>query len=64
VRNLNLVADFPIGDQSSERSRLWVVSTDLLGILNAQGYFESTNRSWTTTLGWTSEVILGRRCPC
>lgn len=45
-------------NQAVDRGRLWELSSDLLGILNAQGYFESTNPAWTTTLGWTSEVIL------
>jgi PAS domain S-box-containing protein len=58
VRNLNVAIDSMMSDQSSERGRLWEVSTDLLGILNAQGYFESTNPAWTTTLGWSSEAIL------
>jgi PAS domain S-box-containing protein len=54
---LNIAADAK-SEQSSERGRLWEVSTDPLGILNAQGYFESTNPAWTTTLGWTSNAIL------
>jgi PAS domain S-box-containing protein len=57
VGNLDAVIDFPIINQSVERGRLWEVSTDLLGILNAQGYFESTNPAWTTALGYTSEAI-------
>jgi len=55
--------DFDIGiearanGQALERGRLWEVSTDLLGILNAQGYFETTNPAWTTVLGWSPETI-------
>jgi PAS domain S-box-containing protein len=58
VRNANVAVDSMMSSQSAERGRLWEVSTDLLGILNAQGYFESTNPAWTTALGWTSEVTL------
>ena len=50
--------DAPMSNQSVERGRLWEVSSDLLGILNAEGYFESTNPAWGTALGWTSAVIL------
>jgi PAS domain S-box-containing protein len=57
VGNLDAVIDFPMNHQSAERGRLWEVSTDLLGILNAQGYFESTNPAWATALGWTAEAI-------
>jgi PAS domain S-box-containing protein len=44
--------------QSIDRGRLWEVSSDLLGILNADGYFEVTNPAWELALGWTSETIL------
>jgi PAS domain S-box-containing protein len=44
--------------QSIDRGRLWEVSSDLLGILNAEGYFEVTNPAWELALGWTSEAIL------
>jgi PAS domain S-box-containing protein len=45
-------------NQSIDRGRLWEVSSDLLGILNAEGYFEVTNPAWEVALGWTSEAIL------
>jgi PAS domain S-box-containing protein len=44
-------------DQDAERARLWEVSIDLLGILGASGYFESTNPAWERALGWTDEEI-------
>lgn len=50
--------DSLIHDQSTDRGRLWEVSSDLLGILNADGYFEVTNPAWELTLGWTAETIL------
>jgi PAS domain S-box-containing protein len=46
-----------IDDQDLERARLWDVSVDLLGILGAHGYFESTNPAWGRALGWTAEEI-------
>ena len=58
MRNLNVPIDSAMSNQSVDRGRLWEVSTDLLGILNAQGYFESTNPAWATALGWTSAAIL------
>lgn len=57
MRNLNAAFELPVSHESAERGRLWEVSTDLLGILNAQGYFESTNPAWSTALGWTSAAI-------
>jgi PAS domain S-box-containing protein len=58
MRNLNVAGDSMLSYESTERGRLWEVSTDLLGILSTQGYFESTNPAWTTTLGWTSALTL------
>ena len=45
-------------NQSIDRGRLWEVSSDLLGILNAEGFFEVTNPAWELALGWSSEAIL------
>jgi PAS domain S-box-containing protein len=47
-----------LSDQSVDRGRLWEVSSDLLGILNANGSFESTNPAWASALGLSSEAIL------
>ncbi len=58
MRYLNAEFDSRMSNQSADRGRLWELSSDLLGILNAQGYFESTNPAWTRALGWTSEAIL------
>ena len=45
-------------NQSADRGRLWEVSSDLLGILNAEGYFEATNPAWELTLGLTPKTLL------
>lgn len=55
---LNVAFNSPMRNQSIDRGRLWEVSSDLLGILNAEGYFEVTNPAWELALGWTSEAIL------
>ena len=58
MQNPNIAFATPTRNQSVDRERLWELSSDLLGILNADGYFESTNPAWTTALGWKSESIL------
>jgi len=58
VQNPKIAFATPTRNQSVDRERLWELSSDLLGILNADGYFESTNPAWTTALGWKSESIL------
>ncbi len=56
-RDLDIGVEAQATRQALERGRLWEVSTDLLGILNAQGYFETTNPAWATVLGWSPETI-------
>jgi PAS domain S-box-containing protein len=56
-RDLDIGVESQANRQALERGRLWEVSTDLLGILNAQGYFETTNPAWATVLGWSPETI-------
>ncbi len=54
----NVALDSLMHNQSIDRGRLWEVSSDLLGILNVDGYFEVTNPAWESALGWTSQTIL------
>jgi len=42
VQNPKIAFATPTRNQSVDRERLWELSSDLLGILNADGYFEST----------------------
>jgi PAS domain S-box-containing protein len=56
-RDFDAAFELRIDDQDAERARLWDVSVDLLGILGAHSYFESTNPAWGNALGWTAEEI-------
>ena len=57
ARNFEANFDARVGDRALEHSRLWEVSIDLLGILGADGNFETTNPAWGRSLGWTPEAI-------
>ena len=35
----------------------WQVSPDLMGALNSEGYFETSNPAWQTVLGWTEAEV-------
>ncbi len=37
--------------------RTWIVSPDLLGILDQHGFFEATNPAWQATLGWSADQL-------
>ena len=42
---------------AAQQSLTWQVSPDLLGALNSEGYFESSNPAWMTVLGWTEAEV-------
>ena len=35
----------------------WQVTPDLMGALNARGYFETSNPAWQTILGWSEDEV-------
>ncbi len=45
-------------ERSHEHSRTWHVTPDLLGVLNAKGYFETANPAWQQLLGWSEEEVI------
>ncbi len=46
-----------VAQRTRERDRIWVVSEDLLGVSNFEGYFTSVNPAWTALLGWSENEI-------
>ena len=50
-------ANAGVGARAAQHSLIWHVSPDLLGTLNSQGYFETSNPAWMTVLGWTAAEV-------
>ena len=46
-----------VEQRTRERDRIWMVSEDLLGVSNFEGYFTSVNPAWTHLLGWSEDEI-------
>ena len=44
-------------ERTQARGVTWQVSPDLMGALNAKGYFETSNPAWKALLGWTEEEV-------
>ncbi len=44
-------------ERTQARGRTWQISPDLMGALNSQGYFETSNPAWESMLGWTEEEV-------
>ncbi|WP_341914371.1 PAS domain-containing protein [Ferrovibrio terrae] len=59
LRALNTDLEQKVVAQALARGRTWQVSPDMLGVLNAEGYFEASNPAWHATLGWLEEEVAG-----
>jgi PAS domain S-box-containing protein len=57
LRALNAELEQKVVAQALARGRTWQVSPDILGVLNAEGYFEASNPAWLATLGWSEEEV-------
>jgi PAS domain S-box-containing protein len=57
LRKLNVELERRVIERTQARGRTWQVSPDLMGALNSQGYFETSNPAWNTVLGWSEEEV-------
>ncbi|MFT6465853.1 PAS domain S-box protein [Halopseudomonas sp.] len=55
--DLNANLERKVSERTQARSVSWQVSPDLMGALNADGYFITSNPAWQTMLGWTEEDL-------
>jgi PAS domain S-box-containing protein len=54
---LNADLERQVIERTQARGRTWQVSPDLMGALNAEGYFKTSNPAWMTVLGWTEQEV-------
>ena len=59
MRQLNERLEEDVALRTRERDRIWLVSEDLLGVSNFEGFFLSVNPAWTRLLGWSEDEIRG-----
>lgn len=57
LRALNADLELQVAQRMHGRARTWQLSTDLIGVLNAEGIFELSNPAWQSVLGWPEETI-------
>ena len=60
LRALNVDLERKVIERAQARGRTWQVTPDLMGALNANGYFETSNPAWETVLGWSEEEVAAR----
>ncbi len=54
---LNADLEKQVAERIHGRARTWQLSTEIMGVLNADGIFELSNPAWQTILGWPEETI-------
>ena len=57
LRELNATLERRVVERAQARSLTWQLSPDLLGALNANGYFETSNPAWRAVLGWSEAEV-------
>ena len=57
LRELNAHLERRVIERAQARGRTWQLSPDLLGALNSQGYFETSNPAWQAVLGWSEAEV-------
>jgi len=57
LRQLNADLERLVLERTQARGMTWRVSPDLMGALNAEGYFETSNPAWQTLLGWSEAEV-------
>ena len=59
LRQLNAELERKVIERTQARGMTWQLSPDLMGALNSQGYFETSNPAWKAVLGWSEEEVAG-----
>jgi PAS domain S-box-containing protein len=57
LRALNADLERQVIERTQARGMTWHLSPDLLGALNPEGYFETSNPAWKSLLGWSEEEV-------
>jgi len=57
LQALNTDLERQVIQRTQARGMSWQLSPDLMGALNADGYFETSNPAWRTVLGWSEEEL-------
>lgn len=61
LRALNADLEVQVAQRMHGRARTWQVSTDIMGVLNIEGFFELSNPAWQSVLGWSEATIASTR---
>ena len=57
LRELNIELERRVIERAQARTLTWQLSPDLLGALNSEGYFVTSNPAWGAVLGWSEAEV-------
>gem|GEM_PF-239307 len=57
LRELNADLERQVMERTQARGMTWQLSPDLLGALNSEGRFETSNPAWQSVLGWSEAEV-------
>ncbi|HEV7434058.1 MAG TPA: PAS domain S-box protein [Pseudorhizobium sp.] len=52
-----------VEERTAERNRIWSMSRDLFAVMGFDGHLKAINPAWEKTLGFSSDILLGRPFP-
>jgi PAS domain S-box-containing protein len=58
--DLNATLEQQVADRTTDRNRLWQLSSDIMLIAGFDGTIEAVNPAWTRVLGWSGTELTGR----
>ena len=57
LRELNADLERKVLERTQARGITWQITPDLMGALNPDGYFQTSNPAWMSVLGWTEAEV-------
>jgi len=58
--DLNATLEQQVSERTTDRNRLWQLSSDIMLIAGFDGTIEAVNPAWTRVLGWSGTELIGR----
>ena len=60
LERLNATLEQQVAERTTDRNRLWQLSSDIMLVASFDGIIEAVNPAWTRILGWSEAELVGR----
>jgi PAS domain S-box-containing protein len=58
--DLNATLELQVAQRTTDRNRLWQLSSDIMLVAGFDGTIEAVNPAWTRVLGWSAAELIGQ----